>query len=255
MTQPSTRDRLVLAALLIAIACGCSLVGSADLSGSVVAFDTADLSEDQRSVDVVVLGPAPMAAGEPCGADFAGTSRVNGRVLEVQVRQTATRDGQCQMDKLICCPHHIIFELADETTVDSVRDLGSPLQRILFLERPAELYDLQGIPAGWELRKEWPEWGGTWVRLYSPVDAWDARPVDTLTFGSTFGGQIISEPEYLEPSVIVHGEDAQYQRYPDMDNQIQLQWLADGQKLWLEAFERHFTIDDLVALADGATAP
>lgn len=79
--------------------------------------------------------------------------------------------------------------------------------------------------------------------------------MDTLIFGTTFDGHIVTEPEALQPPVTVNGRKAQYQRYPDVDNQIQLQWLVGGQMLWLETFERHFLIDDLVTLANGATSP
>jgi hypothetical protein len=138
--------------------------------------------------------------------------------------------------------------------VDTVRDEGHPYNPLFFLTRPAGLLELHGLPEGWDMRREWADWGGTWTRIYSAhVDPTPGSP-DILEFGTTFGGAIVIEPEALQPPVIVNGKPATYQRYPDR-REILLQWIVGHQKLWLDASEHHFTIEDLVALADSATSP
>lgn len=248
---------LALVGLLVAVP-GCASLASIGgvVFGRSVGIDHATLAADGRSVDVVIDGGAPMAEGKPCGADYAlSSSAINGSALEVLVKETATRQGECPLTELICCERHFTIELPAENRVDRLRDLASTFDRVVLLTRPVGLYELRGLPAGWEMRREWGDWGATWTRVYSAVAEPAPGSSDTLTFSTTFGGQIVTEPEALQSPVIVNGSEAQYQRYPDVDNQIQLQWLADGQKLSLETFERHFSINDLVALANSATAP
>ncbi len=244
-------------ATAVVVAVGCSSV--ADLAttvsgGSPVSLDHVTLAPDGNSVDVVVVGGAPLSEGKTCGADYAlASSTVNGTVLEVAVRLTAEREGQCLLTELVCCEHTFNVALPAGASVDRVRDMTASFERDFFLTRPTTLYELHGLPAGWELRREWADWGGTWTRLYSPLTDPQPGSTDTLLFRTTFGGHIVTEPEALQSPVIVNGVEAQYQRYPDVDNQIQLQWLADGQMLTLETFERDFLIDQLTALANGAT--
>jgi hypothetical protein len=228
-------------------------------AGPIVGIDNATLSADGRSLDVTVLGPYPMSDDKPCGADFALTSDVAGNVVNVTATEIASREGDCSLTELICCEHHLTASLPDGNTVDTVHDRGGMIpNRNLFVKRPAGLYDLNGLPLGWELRDEWPEWNGNWMRLYLRRGDPDPRETHefsahTLTFGTTYGGRITTEPEYLQPPVTVQGQPAQYERYEGDNPQIQLQWMADTQKLWLEAFEPDFTIDDLLNLANSAT--
>ena len=224
-------------------------------TGQIVGIDNATLSADGRSVDIVVIGPYPMSEGKPCGADYALSSDLVGNVLHVTATEVASRQGDCSLVELVCCEHHLTALLPEGNIVDTVHDVGGMIPNCdLFVRRPEGLYQLNGLPPGWTLCREWAEWNGTWMRLYSPmVDAAEGDP-NTLLFGTTFGGQFTTEPESLEPPVTVRGQPAQYERYPGVNNQIQLQWLVDGQKLWLEAFEPHFFISDLVKLAD-ATDP
>ncbi len=248
---------LVLAGLSAAIF-GCASLGPivGTVFGSSVELDHVALLPGGRSIDVVVVGGAPMSDGKPCGTDYAlASSTINGRTLEVLVRQTAQRVGECVLTELVCCEHHFTIALAADDRIDQVRDLGARFDRVFLLTRPMGLYELRGMPAGWELRREWADWGGTWTRLYSPLADPQPGSSDTLTFITTFGGQIVTEPEALQSPVIVNGNEAQYQRYPDVNNQIQLQWLANGQKLTLETYEQHFSINDLVALANNAAVP
>jgi hypothetical protein len=248
---------LALVGAVIAVA-GCASLGSIGgaLLGSPVELDHVTLAADGRSVDAVVVGGAPLSEGKPCGTDYAlASSTISGTTLEVLVKQTAERQGECVLTELVCCEHRFTIELPADHPVDRVRDLGAPFDRVFFLTRPIGLYELRGLPAGWDLRREWADWGGTWTRLYSPLVDPQPGSLDTLTFSTTFGGQIVTEPEALQSPVIVNGSEAQYQRYPDVDNEIQLQWLAQGQMLTLETYERNFSIDDLVALANSPTAP
>jgi hypothetical protein len=54
---------------------------------------------------------------------------------------------------------------------------------------------------------------------------------------------------------MVNGVEAQYMRSPDPDSQIQLQWLVGGQALTLHTYEQTLRIDQLVVLAERASAP
>ncbi len=258
MLNPLIQARRWLAlATAMVVLVSCSSV--ADLAnavsgGSPVSLDRATLAPDGKSVDVVVVGGAPLAEGKPCGADYSlASASVKGTVLEVTVKKTAERSGNCVLTELVCCEHRFNVPLPAGAHVDRVRDMSASFERDFFLSVPSGLYELRGLPASWELRREWAEWGGTWIRLYSPLADPPPGSTETLMFMTTFGGRIVTEPEALQSPVIVNGVEAQYQRYPDVDNQIQLQWLSDGQKLTLETFERDFSIDQLTALANGAT--
>lgn len=234
---------------------GCASLGPVmgTVLGLPVALDHVTLAPDGRSVDVVVVGGAPLSDGKPCGADYVlASSKVNGSTLDVLVKQTAQRAGYCALTEGVCCERHFTVQLTAGDRIDRVRDLGVSVDRLYFLARPTGLHELRALPAGWQLRSEWADWGGTWTRLYSPLAHPQVELSDTLTFNTTFGGQIVTEPEALQPPVIVNGSEAQFQRYPDLNNQIQLQWLADGQKLTLETYEEHFSINDLVGLANAA---
>jgi hypothetical protein len=231
---------------------GCSSVAS--LAGRPTPLGRVTLAADGRSVEVVVVGGPPLSEGKRCGTDYAlASSAVSGTTLEVMVKRTAERIGDCVLTELVCCEHRFTIPLADGQTVDRVRDMSASFERDFFLAPPSGLYQLHGLPAGWELRREWADWGGTWTRLYSPLADPQPGSTDTLLFMTTFGGRIVTEPEALQSPVIVNGVEAQYQRYPDVDNQIQLQWLADGQKLTLETFEHDFSIEELTVLANNAT--
>jgi len=227
--------------------------------GQIVGIENATLSTDGRSVDVTVLGPYPMSDDKPCGAEYALTSDVAGNMLNVRATQIASREGDCSLSELICCAHHLVALLPEGNSVDTVHDRGGMIpNRDLFVKRPVGLFDLQGLPSGWELRDEWPEWNGNWMRLYLRKGDPDPRETHefsrhTLTFGTTYGGHITTDPEELQPPVLVHGQPAQYELYAGDNPQIQLQWMTGTEKLWLEAFETDFTIEDLVTLANNAT--
>lgn len=196
-----------------------------------------------------------MSAGEPCGADYAVTSaEVSGSILNVAMSQVARREGDCALTEGVCCEHHFNVDLSPGTTVTAVHDEGHPFNPVFFLSRPKGLLELHGLPDGWALRREWASWGGTWTRIYARRENPPPSSTDTLEFGMTFGGDIVTEPEALQPPVLVNGKPAQYHRYPDL-GEVSLQWLTDEGKLWLLAVEPHFTIEDLVALAESATAP
>jgi hypothetical protein len=234
------------AAVVLSSVVGCGLVASNPGVGRPASLDHVTLSTDGNSVDVVVIGGAPLSEGRHCGTDFElASSAVNGTVLQVLVRQAAEKTEDCVLT----------IPLPPGQPIDRVRDLSANRVRELFLEPPNGLYQLHDLPAGWEVRRAWAEWGGTWVRLYAP----DADPPpwsrQQLLFRTTFGGQIVTAPEWLQPPVIVNGVEAQYLRSPDPDSQIQLQWLVEGQALTLHTYEQSLSIDQLVALAEGATAP
>jgi hypothetical protein len=230
---------------------GCSAVAS--ISGTPASLDHVTLAADRQSVEVVVVGGPPLSEGKPCGTNYAlASSAVNGTTLEVMVKLTAERTGACVLIDLVCCEHRFTVPLPDGQPVDRVRDMGASFERDFFLAPPTGLYQLHGMPAGWELRREWADWGGTWTRLYSPLADPQPGSTGTLLFMTTFGGRIVTEPEALQSPVIVNGVEAQYQRYPGVDNQIQLQWLVDGQRLTLETFEDDFSIDELIVLANSA---
>ncbi len=244
---------LILALVLMGCGAGTpsseSVEGSSDVS---VAIDHATLAEDGRSVDVVIIGGHPMAEGKECGDDYAlAGSTVTGETLEVDIRQTAYRQGSCALTEGICCERTFTVALPGGNNVDRVRAAGST--RMLFIKRPAGLYELHGLPAEWALRREQGDWGGTWTRTYALAPLTDQFTTDTLIFGTTFGGSIVVEPEALQSPVMVNGTEATYQRYEGDSPQIQLQWIEAGQKMWLEAFENHFSIQELTALANGAT--
>ncbi|MEP7360239.1 MAG: hypothetical protein ABI744_01540 [Chloroflexota bacterium] len=248
---------LIVAIVLLASA-GCAFAGPiSDIvhGGSGVSLDSVLLAADGRSVDVTVIGGHPLSDGEPCGADYTlASTSVIGATLEILIVRTAERVGSCVLTELICCERHFTVELPTDRAVDRARDLSASFERDLFLVRPSGLDVLHGLPPDWKLRTEWASWGGTWTRLYSPlIDPPPGSP-DTLIFKTTFGGHIITEPEALQPPVLVNGVEAQYQRYPDVSNQIQLQWLVDGQLLTLETFERDFSIDELTSLANSASS-
>ena len=239
--------------MLVVLLAGCRAgLAGGGLAGASVAIDHASLAADGQSVDVVIIGGHPLAEGKECGNDYAlAGSTVTGETLEVDIRQTAERTGDCALTELICCERTFNIALPDGNSVDRVRAAGSA--RTLFIKRPAGLYELHGLPAEWVLRREQGDWGGTWTRTYALAPLTDQFTSDTLIFGTTFGGSIVVEPEALQSPVIVNGSEATYQRYPGGPTQIQLQWIEGGQKMWLEAFEDHFSIQDLTALANGAT--
>jgi hypothetical protein len=220
-----------------------------------VALDRASLSEDGRSVELVVVGAPPMSEGRPCGEDYDVTSAIiRGSVLDVAVTKVASRQGDCLLTELVCCDHALTVELPAGAIVDTVRDQGHPFNPLFFLARPAGLLELHGLPDGWAMRREWADWGGTWTRIYAKFSDPPPGSPDTLEFGTTFGGAVVIEPEALQPPVLVNGKPATYQRYPSL-GEIDLQWIAGDQKLWLDATETHFTIGELVALAAAAAAP
>ena len=245
---------LCCSAVILAVV-GCSSVAdfARGVAGPAVSLDHVTLAPDGKSVDVVVLGGPPLSDGKPCGTDYALTSvSVEGTVLEPTVKLTAERDGDCLLTEQVCCEHTFNVPLPADAQVDRVRDMGAKFERDFFIIRPANLYDLHGLPEGWELRREWADWGGTWSRLYSPLADPQPDSTDTLLFMTTFGGHIVTEPEALQSPVVVDGAEAQYQRYGD--GSIQLQWLFGGQMLTLETFEHDFSIDQLTGLANGATS-
>lgn len=249
--------RVFLLATVTVAVVGCSSIASLANTvkgGSPVSLDHVTLAPDGKSVDVVVLGGAPLSDGKPCGTDYAlASSSTNGPVLEVTVKQTADRVGDCALTELVCCEHSFNVPLPEGQPIDRVRDMSASFERDFFIARPSGLYELHGLPAGWELRREWADWGGSWSRLYSPLADPQPGSTDTLLFRTTRGGHIVTEPEALQRPVTVNGKDAQYQRYPDVDSQIQLQWLAGDDALTLETFEHDFSIEQLTALANGAT--
>ena len=233
----------IAAAVVLLIAVGCGSLASNPGVGRPAPIDRVALSADGNSVEVVVVGE--------CGAEFAlDSSAFNGSVLQVLVKQTAERAGDC-----VPTEHTFAIPMPAGQWVDRVRDLSARIVRELFLDPPSGLYQLHDLPPGWELRRELATSGGTWLRLYAPDN--DPPPWDreTLLFRTSFGGGIFTEPDRVQPPVMINGVEAQVMRYPEADNLINLQWLVDGQALTLQSYEPAMSIDQLVALAEAATPP
>ncbi len=252
---------------LVALIAGCTSAPSIDPAATVFAvqspveLDRVVLLPDKRSVDVVVVGGAPLSDGKPCGADYAlASSTISGGTLEVLVNQTATRIGNCALTEGVCCEHHFTVDLAPDAKVNRVRDAAAGFERVAFLTRPQDLYLLNGLPAGWEMRREWGDWGGTWTQLFSPASNPDPTPRSpgTLEFSTTLGGFVEADPGALQSPILVNGSPAEYLQAPNVDGAIetQLQWnAAGGQALTLYAFDKDFSIDEVAALANAATGP
>jgi hypothetical protein len=244
----------IAASLALLSAAGCGSVPSNPGVGRAASIDHVALSADGNAVDVVVIGAAPLSEGARCGADYElASSAFNGTVLQVLVKQTAERKGDCSPTELACCEHKFTISFPTEHWVDRVRDLSAGIVRELFLPPPGGLYELNGLPAGWELQRAFATSGRTWIRLYAPDSdppPWDRQ---TLLFRTSFGGGIFTDPSRVQPPVIINGVEAQVMRYPEADNLINLQWLVDGQALTLQSYEPAMSIDQLVALANAVT--
>jgi len=193
-----------------------------------------------------------MSEGKPCGADYAMTTAVADTTLEVTVVQTAGRTGDCVLTELICCERKFTAELP--AGVDRVRDMGRKAARpdmpsagLYFLERPAEVPDLNMLPEGWSKTSEEADFGGTWTQFYR-----SSNGGGELEFRTWVDGELNSEPEYLQPPVEVNGQPAEYSNYGDDTGEIALQWMDGDTALMLLGMQRDFDIDDLIAIAESA---
>jgi len=216
-----------------------------------MALDRVSLSNDGKSIEVVVVGAAPMSENKPCGADYALSTAVADTTLELTVIETANRTGECLLTELVCCEHSFAAEVSEG--VDRVRDMGrranrpdSPSAGLFFLQRPSEVLDLNVLPEGWSKTREEADFGGTWTQFYGPSSG--------LEFRTWIDGELNSEPEYLQPPVLVNGQEAEYSNYGTDTGEIMLQWMDGTNALMLLGMQSDFDIDELIAIAESASA-
>jgi len=193
-----------------------------------------------------------MSEGKPCGGDYAMRTSVTDTTLELTVVQTASRTGDCALTELICCERTFTAEVPEG--IDRVRDMGRAANRpdmssagIYFLERPAGVLDLIHLPEGWSKTSERASWGGTWTQFYGPSP--DSRALEFRTWPQ---GELNSEPEYLQPPVMVNGHEAEYSLYADT-GEIALQWMDGETALMLAAMQSDFKVEELIAVAESAS--
>lgn len=210
------------------------------------------LAPDRVSIGLDFSGWAAFSPEDPCSADYSATTVVSGGVLEVGVFQSKppppSKPPACD---LLGHARHVQVALGEPFTGSTWRDLYGPY--LHFLEPPAHLVELAGLPAGWLLRSgedvdESPT--GRWKRTYSP-DAVPADPVRTLVLIEAFGAPANVTGGTEERAVTVSGAPATLYRFPPT-GELVLVWGFENDGLALVGYETQFPPERLIELAESA---
>jgi hypothetical protein len=217
-----------------------------------VSISQLTLSKDGRQIALDFVGARAYSPDDPCSADYAAKVAVVEGVLEVGVeesrRPTPTEGTACD-----AMGHARSLQVKlDEPFTGSVwRDLNGYVH---FLAPPDGLVQLAGLPDGWELRaqrdvEDSPT--GRWERTFS-IDPSLADETKSVVLYQSFDGPVNVTGGTEERQVVVNGRPATLYRWPP-NGELVLVWRLGNDGLALVAYERQFSIDELVALAESAS--
>lgn len=218
-----------------------------------VSFDAWALATDRKSVTVTFIGGRVFHPNDPCSISYRGTAVIDGDELVMGIYPEPF-PGEVP-DELVCdaagYERSLTLELSDAFEGNQVRDVAG---QMWFLERPADLVEITGLPDAWVLRSEksLPESPtGRWARIYappdSPLDVGSSRGLVQLfqAFGAP-AGVTGGEPQ---PDVRVNGEEAA-SYFWEPSGEMVLVWKIGEDGVALAGNRSDFTEDDFVALAE-----
>ena len=210
------------------------------------------LSKGGRYLSLDFVGARAYSSNDPCSADYEATVTVVDDVLEIGVeesrRPTPTEGTACDA---MGYARSLRVDLNEPFTGSVWRDLNGYLH---FLAPPDGLVELAGLPDGWELRAQRDveeSLTGRWERTYSPdpllVDA-----TQSVVLYQSFEGPVNVTGGTEERQVVVNGRPAILYRWPP-NGELVLIWRLGNDGLALVAYEKRFSVDELIALAESAT--
>lgn len=220
-----------------------------------VPIGSLELSQDGRHIKVDFTGAAAYSANDPCSADYSATTAVADGVLEVGIFQSRPPNPvEPRPCDAIGLGRSLDVALGEPFTGSAWRDLYGPY--LHFLSRPEGLVELSGLPVGWALRAERDveqSPTGRWERTYSP-DASLADETKTVVLYQSFDGPVNVTGGTEERQVEVDGQTATLYRWPP-NGELVLVWRLGTDGLALVAYEREFSTDELIELAESASPP
>ena len=212
------------------------------------------LSEDGRRIKLDFTGARALSPDDPCSAEYSAITAVVDGVLEVGLFQSRSpRPAEPRPCDAIGFGRSIEVALSEPFTGSAWRDSYGPY--LHFLAPPEGLVELTGLPAGWVLQagrdvEESPT--GRWERTYSP-DASLADETKTVVLYQSFGGPVNVSGGTEQGQVEVNSQPATLYRWPP-NGELVLVWRLGNDGLALVAYEREFSIDELIDLAESARA-
>ena len=234
--------------------------------GRTVNIDRINISPDARTITLGFLGHAH-PEGSPCSSDYEGWARINRNALDVAVVVVARESGEGITEGTLFCtnigrPREVDLELAEPFTGSEIRDVAGYF--VLFLTAPEGLAELTGLPEGWKLRTE-SDLGvpfGAWSRVYSPVvdrtsddprvEFVQARDLqDLFSAGRFIRGVGPPDFGFDGPTPVTVGRvQGSLYSHPESGDLV-LVWRPGDDQLVLVVNQRDFTVEALMALAEG----
>jgi hypothetical protein len=258
-----SRAGLASTTALVAILAGCAAfgVGSAPTPtatdqdvASPVLIDEWTFSTDRRSITVMFTGGPEWDADDLCSIDYQGTAAIDGEELDISItgiRPHGSPPGG------VACPalsmrRSLTLELTEPFKGNQLHDLAG---QIFFLQRPAGLVEITGLPVGWLQRSSTSLKGsptGSWQRVYSPLNI--PGPEDRqVKLIQTFGAPAGVTGGQRQPDVSVNGEPATFYLSAPTGDMI-LDWELGSDGIALEGDLRDFTPEQFTALAESVVA-
>jgi hypothetical protein len=221
--------------------------------GTITRFDTAELANDSRLLNIQFVGGAVYSKTNPYSHEYAGWAEQVGEALEAAVVDVTTppaRPGDA-----IGFGRQVTVELPAPFLGSRLIDLAGYVH---FVRAPAGLAELRGLPAGWLLRssgdvQESPtgRWQRTYSRLPNPEIGTSRNRID---FYQAFDGAAGVTGGEEQRTVTVNGQPAELYRFAP-DGELVLVWTLGSDGLALVVNERDFPVERLIALAESATVP
>jgi hypothetical protein len=241
--------------MLVLAACALSPLPPT-VPGRLVRAEDITISANRHRLTVSFVGARPFSRADPCSADYTGSARAVGAVLEVSVVEQVVPGRPAIACDAIGFGRTLALDLPEPFFGSTVRDVTGYTH---FVSRPDGLVELRQLPAGWELRSEEdvPEsTTGRWRRTYM-LPGREAVPGGSrwrLDVYQAFDGPVEVSGGEDVGRVHVNGQAATLYRHAPT-RELVLVWALDGDGLALVANQEDISEAELIAIAESAVPP
>jgi hypothetical protein len=207
------------------------------------------LAADRQSVEVDFIGGRDFDPDDPCSVAYDGTGEVVDEVLVIGIYaqphpQPLPPNMGCDA---IGFGRSMTLELDEPFAGSVVHDLGG---QVLFLEPPAGLAEIGGLPKGWKPLREGNVLGKAaprWERVWSDGDS-------MLTLIQAFDGPVHTTGDERQPDVAIDGAIATFYLHRPSGEMV-MTWPLDDDEVALVGYLSDFSRAEFIDLAESVFLP